>query len=222
MTISCVQAEVEKLFVQLELKNATSVCLTAVTPGSGTTSLAMALYERYLLAGYRTLYVDFNLDNPSFIQSIASLNLIAHKTSSSVFAGLIAPTRTAEQLRYRDPSALQQTLDNWQGDYQRVVIDCAAMGQAKHGGIHASLVASCTAATLVVVKAGHCSAASLENALQELTSSPFVSLILNQFTLQSLAEAILQSRLIGKMLGAAKKQKLSKLMENYSIFQQVI
>ncbi|NLS12913.1 CpsD/CapB family tyrosine-protein kinase [Vibrio sp. SM6] len=59
--------EVERIYYQLVRNNYRSIAITASQPKEGVTSLACLLAERSLLAGKRTLLVDFNLSQPSFI-----------------------------------------------------------------------------------------------------------------------------------------------------------
>ena len=65
MKIPACSMEIEHVFLQLEQQECRSLCITSTNSGEGVTSLAQALTERHLLAGYRTLLVDLNLQNPS-------------------------------------------------------------------------------------------------------------------------------------------------------------
>lgn len=67
MSIPACNMEIEQIFLQLEKHHCRSFCITSTNCGEGSSSIALALTERHLLAGYRTLFVDLNLKHPSLM-----------------------------------------------------------------------------------------------------------------------------------------------------------
>ncbi|UAB71917.1 chromosome partitioning protein ParA [Vibrio sp. SCSIO 43132] len=67
MSIPACNMEIEQVFLQLEKHHCRSLCITSTNCGEGSSSMALALTERHLLAGYRTLFVDLNLKHPSLM-----------------------------------------------------------------------------------------------------------------------------------------------------------
>ncbi|BBM64721.1 tyrosine-protein kinase family protein [Vibrio alfacsensis] len=235
MTMSSTLVEVEQLFIQLELKCSSSVCVTADKSGAGATSLAMALTERYLLSGYRTLYVDFNLFNPSFqtvevsrnetvtdYQPVHSLNLIEHKRVQKVFAGFMAPPSKSEQMPFRAPLSLQTHLATWLETYDRVVFDTSPLAQCNQSNIPTTVVANQCDATILVVAAQTSSNESVLTALNQLEANdcPFVGIALNQFRTRSLSEDIMSSPFFYRTLPRRIQTTFERFMSKYALFQQ--
>ncbi|WP_117233935.1 chromosome partitioning protein ParA [Vibrio maerlii] len=237
MTILSTHAEVEQLFIHLELKGCKSICMTSDKASSGTTSLAMALTERYLLAGYRTLYVDFNLFNPSFkpfplvsIDSFTSpaqsnaIELVEHIESHQVFSGISAPIRRPDQMPYRDPVSLSGSIIKWQDNYDRIVFDTTPLTQCNQANIPTPVIASCCDATTLVVAGGLSSSEDVQYSLEQLSSCgcPFVGVALNHFRQQSFLEAILTSNSLPRWLPNRIKNKLKSAMQQNSLFHHAI
>ncbi len=222
--IVCMQKQIEQLFVQLELKNSKAICLTANKEKSGTSMIAQGLCERYLLAGYRTLYVDANLFNPSVISCNLALDLVEHKTNNSVFAGIAVPACTSEQMRYRDPYALQSQLAAWLKHYDRVIFDTAFLESHQQSNIPATIIASSCDATLLIVKAGSSTSENIQSALSSLQACacPFIGIVLNQFTLKTFSQAVMDSSFLCPWLPKKLKSMLQKMMNKHALFQSVV
>lgn len=180
-SLSCFSPEIEQLFIQLELKQSRSICLTADMPQAGTTTIAMALCERYLLAGFRTLYVDMAHAVPCFQSCGLPIDLIQHKTEQKTFAGVTLAATPASQMRYRDPVALQTALAAWFKDYDKVIFDATFVANKEASHIPATMIASCCDATLLVAKASSSKAPRLQQALKLLKNSQcaFIGIALN-------------------------------------------
>lgn len=233
--MSSTHVEVEQLFIQLELKCSKSVCVTADKQGAGCTSLAMALTERYLLSGYRTLYVDFNLFNPNFQtlkvcanpskitdEATLSLDLIEHKHVHKVLAGFIAPQSKSKQMPFRDPLSLQEKLAHWLETYDRVVFDTSPLAQCNQSNIPTTVVANQCDATILVIATNTSSNESVLSALNQLETNdcPFVGIALNQFRTRSLSEDIMSSPFFRRTLPRRVQIALERFMSKYTLFQQ--
>jgi Mrp family chromosome partitioning ATPase len=101
--------EIEQVFLQLEKHECHSLCITSTNPGEGVSSLAQALTERHLLAGYRTLLVDLNLQNPSL--TALSLDNIPAQSIAGCCDGTIMVVLSGQTLQTELKEALT-SLDN--------------------------------------------------------------------------------------------------------------
>ncbi len=227
MSISATLAEVEQVFIQNELQQAKSVCVTADKPQSGTTAMTMALTERYLLAGFRTLLVDFNLFNPTFdsvtlpCDNQKAAQLIEHKRSQQLFLGLAAPLQRQEQLRYRDPASLSAQLNDWLNEYDRVVFDCTALSQCNQSNIPTVVVANAADTTLLILKAGDTTSEQMLGAISQIenANANVGGIILNQFQQPSWGESIARS--LSKLPPLSRKhcQNLTDRLQKMAIFR---
>jgi len=173
--IPATHSEIEQIYISAELAGSRTLCVTACQSGQGTTSLAMALAERYLLAGYRTLYVDLNLHNPSFSPLVlggnSMENWIEHTPSMRCFNGLPAPRVSDNLLSYKDPSNLKAKVAEWQGEYQRIVIDTSPILNINRGNIPAQVVASACDHTVLSVLSSVTGRHEVKQAADMLTDS---------------------------------------------------
>lgn len=187
MSIPALHSETEQLFIMAETSNSKTLCVTACHANAGVTSLAMAMAERYLLAGYKTLLIDLNLHRPAFepvidIGHSDNLTLIADKDSMRCFQGRCCHLDTQALLQMRKELFLSQQLEVWMKDYQRIVIDTSPLLQQNRGNIPANLVASACDKTILSVLAGTTTKQDLKKALDMLSLKPISMLgtVLNQ------------------------------------------
>jgi len=181
MTIPATHAEIEQLYLSAELQHCRSICLTSSHSDEGVTSIAIALTERYLLAGYRTILVDLNLFHPGFSTSEllgqdGGETWIEHTQSLRCFNGLTLPQEQSAQLMYKRPDFLQQAINEWQKQYDRVVIDTSPLLNLNRNNIPAPCVAHNCDGTILVVLAGKTTSGGLQTVMQLLAQSD-VSLI---------------------------------------------
>lgn len=218
MTIPATHAEIEELYLSAELKQCRSICLTACNSGEGTTTLAKALTERYLLAGYKTLLVDLNMYRPSFVpldfdipseshessaQLIQDRELIQDRdllqgqesdaSSPKVFLGVSVPSDPTTRLRFKDPIQLRKQTEQWLEEYDRVVFDTSPILNVNHNNIPAQVVANASDGTFLVVLSGVTMTNQVMEATQILTDAASVQLlgsVLNYRDQPSLANEI--------------------------------
>ena len=118
MKIPPCNMEIEQVFLKLEQQECRSICITSTNSGEGVTSLAQALTERHLLAGYRTLLVDLNLQHPSLTALSFATALQEEKETTPhylaltlqdnvVLSGLPIPTDKADMMELRQPKNLK-------------------------------------------------------------------------------------------------------------------
>ncbi|GLO63443.1 chromosome partitioning ATPase [Vibrio sp. MACH09] len=197
MSIPALHSETEQLFIMAETAHCKTLCVTACHAKAGVTSLAMAIAERYLLAGYKTLLLDLNLHRPSFSpvdqHSLSGdITLISEKNSNRCFQGLCCNLDTASLLEMRKGVFLNQQLEIWLKEYQRIVVDTSPLLQQNRGNIPANLVAAACDNTLLSVSAGRTTKPEIQKALKLLNLGDInlLGTVLNQRLQPTLSQEI--------------------------------
>lgn len=202
MSIPTLHSETEQLFIVAETTNCRTLCITACHAKAGVTSLAMAIAERYMLAGYKTLLLDLNLHSPSFIpveqkkvensSPQKSLTLISEKSSNRCFQGLCCDLDTASLLEMRKGFYLNKQLDIWLQDYERIVVDTSPLLRQNRGNIPSNLVAAACDKTLLSVLAGKTTKSEIQKALKllELESISMLGTVLNLYEQPTLSQEL--------------------------------
>ncbi|GAL25619.1 predicted protein SypD [Vibrio variabilis] len=206
MTIPATHAEIEELYLKAELQQCRTICMTACNSGEGTTALAKALTERYLLAGYKTLLVDLNLYRPGLAPLSFSdteegngleTQLLCEQNSADispkVFLGISVPNDPKTRLQFKDPRQLSEIINHWLEDYDRIVFDTSPLLNVNHNNIPAPVVANACDGTFLVVLSGITMTNQVEEATQQLnegTSTNLLGSVLNCRDQPSLANEI--------------------------------
>ena len=197
--IPATHCEIEQIYLAAEMSGGRSFCITACQSGDGVTSIVTALAERYLLAGHKTLIIDFNTFKPAFkdidmpVQSELNM-LIKHSITHQLFTGLTVPNHPAAQLAYKDPSQLNRAIEQWLADYDRIICDTSPLLQINKGNIPAQVVANACDHTALVVMAGKTSTSQVNKAMQ-LLQNPRIALlgsVLNLKNQASLAQEMVR------------------------------
>lgn len=174
MSIPSTHAEVEQLFINAELAKSRSICITSCHSGCGVTSLAMALTERYLLAGLDALIIDLNTNKPSFDSidfqggtefgddTLHKESWITHNSSLRCFHGVPAPTDPSVLLSYKNPNQLSLYIESWLTKYDRVIFDTSPILNINRGNVPAQVVASVCDHTVLMVLASITSKQQIE------------------------------------------------------------
>lgn len=179
MRIPSCYMEIEQVFLQLEQHDCHSLCITSTNPGEGVSSLAQALTERHLLAGYRTLLVDLNLQHPSlFSLSLPQTTLTTDdspthylstiENSSQVISGVPVPNNRSKILELRQPKKLQEQIEIWLNEFDKIIIDSTAISQLNANNIPAQSIAGCCDGTIMVVLSGQTLHTELKDSLKSL------------------------------------------------------
>lgn len=199
MSIPALHSETEQLFIMAEATNCRSLCVTGCHADAGVTSLAMAMAERYILAGYKTLLLDLNLHKPSFIpvegETLSgNVTLITEKESHRCFQGLCCNLDTASILEMRRGAFLDQQIEIWQESYERIVVDTSPLLQKNKGNIPANLVAAACDNTLLSVLAGRTTKTEVEKALKllDMESINLLGTVLNLKDQPTLSEEMVR------------------------------
>ncbi|UGA57717.1 CpsD/CapB family tyrosine-protein kinase [Vibrio sp. VB16] len=176
MTIPAMHAEIEQIFIEAELADCRSLCITSCQSGEGVTSLAIALTERYLLAGYRTLIIDLNIHKPSFsVLELPSLEpnefWLEHTSSAQCFTGVASPINPPAQLAYKRPGHLKKNIEEWSKQFDRIVIDTSPILNINKSNIPSQIVATACDRTILTVLAGVTNKHDVTQAMKLLNSS---------------------------------------------------
>lgn len=215
--------EIEQIYLAAESNHSRSICVTACHSGDGVTSLASALTERLLLAGYSTLLVDFNLfksgfepysliDTPidSEVQWLHPVN------SERLFTGIAKPQQTSAIVNYRNPQFLATKIQSWLQHFDRVVIDTSPLLQINRGNIPAQSVASACDHTLIVVLGGHTTETQLDKANELLlrSNANIIGVILNNMLQATLGQEIVREINRFKFIPKRLRDKWSRVILN--------
>jgi Mrp family chromosome partitioning ATPase len=193
MHIQETSVEIDRIHSLLSEKDIRSIAVTSSNSGEGVTSMAMALAQHSLLAGYSTLLIDLNIYRPS-IQSALKLNDIASEPSlfnqpelvclentSIVTTGISAPTKRATIMKLRQRGVLEQCIREWQKSFDRIIIDTSPLNRVNANNISPERVAAACDGCLVVVLAGSTTESMIVSAIEKLnsTSAHIIGCVLN-------------------------------------------
>ncbi|OBU18369.1 chromosome partitioning protein ParA [Photobacterium aquimaris] len=181
MKIPSYQMEIEDIFLFLEQQNHHSICITSSNPREGVTSIAQAITERHLLAGYRTLLVDLNFQNPSLIplaELINKSNTDQHLNSYLSYdahnkVGLLGTSlmnNKAHIIELRQPHNLKLKIAAWLLEFDKIIIDASPLSQSTLHNIPAHTVASCCDGTILIVLSGQTQQNEIKDAIEKLTA----------------------------------------------------
>ncbi len=227
MSINRLYPELEQTFLKLELAKTRSICITGDKPGCGVTRFASTLAEHYMLAGYRTLLIDLNLDNPAFEPALLPCDTgedwIANKSTMQLFSGCSVPTTQSEQIGFRDPRALSKKMEHWLCDYDRIIVDAGALN-SRQSELPSAVIANACEATLLTVTGGATTKEELSNALSYLddANANVCGIIINQYSQQTLSqqlESIINRR---RFLPSFIKQPLKNIIKSASILNHTV
>lgn len=215
----------EQIFIQLEINSSRCVCLSSLSQHSGVTDMAMALTERYMLAGFRTLLVDLNMDAPSF-EPVTFNNqngklLISHKENHRLFSGLATPSSRADKLMLQDPETFKQSLVYWLGEYDRVVIDA---GTIDNSHFSTSMLCSFSCNTVLMANGGTDTKEKMNQAINTLTAAKanLLAIVLNQHK-ESFIGTQWQNTLCGlRLIPNFIKQKIASRIASLSFYAESI
>ncbi|PMG83248.1 hypothetical protein BCU83_05175 [Vibrio breoganii] len=227
MSINRLHPELEQTFLKLELAKTRSICITGDKPGCGVTRFASTLAEHYMLAGYRTLLVDLNLDNPAFEPALLSCETegewISNKATMQLFTGCSVPTTQSEQIAFRDPRALNQKMNHWLSEYDRIIVDAGSLNNHQ-SELPSAVISNACEATLLAVTGGATSKEGLSNALSYLSdaNANVCGIIINQYSQQTLSQQLLNIINRRRLLPSFIKQALQKVIKSAPILSHTV
>ena len=171
--------ELEAIYAQTLGAGMRTLALTATAPGEGVSSLALALTERHLLAGRKTLFVDLNCDKsdhlpavpPAASGDIPQPCLLTDAGYSQAVLGVPAPGPGPNSRKWRDPGVLEQFLHAWLDEFDAVVVDAGALRRGQNTPLPAERILASCEATLLVVLAGSTTVAMAQQSCRRITDA---------------------------------------------------
>jgi Mrp family chromosome partitioning ATPase len=200
MNIPYQNIEIEQAYVQAFSDPFRAIAICSANSGEGTTSLALALAKRNLMAGYSTLLVDLNLYHPSLktlfesemgnqikqpceiTHSSSNKQLVVINTllpepqlvvvtdEASILTGIVAPTAQGHVLKLKQAGVLEQCIKQWREEFDTVIIDTSPLNRLNANNIPAERVASACDGTILTVLAGETDSDMLSTALEKLNN----------------------------------------------------
>jgi Mrp family chromosome partitioning ATPase len=226
MSIPALNSETEQLFMKAESNGARTLCISGCHANSGVTSLTMALAERYLLSGYKTLLIDMNLHRPSFAPLIENdgLNgdaLIVDKHSNRCFQGVCCDLDKTSLLEMRQGDFLTNQLKYYLENYDRIVIDTSPLLNQNRGNIPANLVAAACDCTLLCVEAGQTTKSQIVKALEllDFENVNVLGTVLNQKQQPSLVQELQREVNRLKWVPQRFRKRLHRKVSEYAFLQ---
>jgi len=183
MHIPAMNLEIERIYAKALAAGQRTLAVTAANPGEGTTSVALALAQRNLLAGHSTVVVDMNLHHPALQQvldlpalpnSTALLNnpqLVGTSGSEIAVTGITVPSRRESLTKLRKPGVLEQCIDELLGRFDTVIFDTSSVNRVNANNIPAERVAAACDGTVLVVLAGRTSETMISTAVHKLNDA---------------------------------------------------
>ena len=175
--------EIDRIHSLLSEQNIRSIAITSANSGEGVTSIAMALAQHSLLAGYSTLLIDLNMYRPN-IKTALKLDddslepslfnapeLVCLEGTSIVVTGITAPTQRATAMKLRQRGILEQYIQEWQKSFDRIIIDTSPINRVNANNIPAERVAAACDGGLIVVLAGSTTESMIISATNKLKNA---------------------------------------------------
>ncbi len=190
--LSALHSEVERIYNHLAMSDIKALAFCSANPNEGLSTVCGLLAQRSLLAGQRTLVVDFNSYHPSLTavlddiypitanegdslaQSLAchpQLVCIEQKTSlaQKTILGVTAPQSKLTLLKLRTPSVLQAMVDEWKSLFDVIIFDTTPINKANQNNLPGELIAQACDACILLVKSGYTTEEQINEAMQKLT-----------------------------------------------------
>ena len=165
--ISPYSQQIDRMYRHLaDSEGCRSVALVAGCGGDGVSTLALALAQRCLHEGRRTLLVDMNTVDPCSrtVMALGSANnkapvasLIGFEHSDAAITGISTVENERARINLRRDGTLRAYIEMWKQQFDVIVFDTNAMEHDEITDIRAERVARACDQTLLVVRANHTS-----------------------------------------------------------------
>jgi len=172
--------ELEHIYAATLARDIKSLAVVSTSPGEGVSSIIISLAKRNVLAGRKTLVVDFNIYNPALsaltkhnsndnlIDALPSPTSLPQISSSDELAINSVPVERKLVLGLREPGVLQDHIQDWLKDYDNVLIDTSPMSLTNGANLPPEYIASACDGTLLAVLAGKTTNTALGNTINQL------------------------------------------------------
>ncbi len=192
--LSALHSEIERIYSHLSMSDIKTLAFCSANPNEGLSTICGLLAQRSLLAGQRTLVVDFNSYHPSLTavfddvysieqnekgglaRSLAchpKLVCIEQETSliQKTVLGVTAPQSKLALLKLRTPSVLQAIINEWKSMFDVIIFDTTPINKANQNNLPGELIAQACDACILIVKAGHTTEEQVSQAMGKLTQN---------------------------------------------------
>jgi Mrp family chromosome partitioning ATPase len=179
--------EIERIYSQVLGEGKRAIAISSANSGEGTTSVALALAQRNLLAGHSTLLVDLNLHHPSLDGllkleespskpeqldiSLERPQLVTVQNQSIALIGITSPVRRDLVMQLRRPDVLEKCITEWQQSFDAVIFDTSPINRINANNIPPERVAAACDGSLLVVLAGSTTEAMVSTAVGKLSTA---------------------------------------------------
>lgn len=176
----------------------------------GSTTLAIALAQRHLLAKHSVLYVELNSISPN-MYALCDIThntqqtqnqvpmLISSNDSEEVITGILAPQDKNDILTLSNPILLKNYLDKVSNGFDAIIIDCAPLCASQDSDdieltIPADMVAAVSDGIILVLKGGATKIPILKKALSliQLHGKKPTAIAINQQTNPTLGQELIR------------------------------
>ncbi len=191
MNIPPLNMEVEQIYRQCMSSGKESLAVVSANSGEGVTSIAVALAQRSLLAGKKTLLVDMNLYRPSLSSIDLNLATIDTHTDSTALdkaipttpqlvstagndvalTGVPAPTKRDHIMKLRRPGMIEQCITEWHKEYETIIFDTSPISRVNANNIPPEHIAAACDGCIMVVLAGNTTQSMVASAVKALDTS---------------------------------------------------
>ncbi len=182
MNIPPLNMEIEQIYRHCMTSGKESLAVVSANAGEGVTSIAVALAQRSLLAGKKTLLVDMNLYRPSLSSidlDIPTLDkpvpttpqLVSTAEHDVALTGVPAPTKRDHIMQLRRPGMIEQCINEWHKDYETIIFDTSPISRVNANNIPPEHIAAACDGCVMVVLAGSTTQTMIASAVKALESS---------------------------------------------------
>lgn len=180
MLIPPMTVEIDRVYSQLMAEGQRTLAIVSANPGEGTTSIALSLTQRCLLAGHKTILVDLNLHHPALqaslmleqpkksLELLSSPDLVNTQNHDIAVPGITAPSNREHALKLRKPGVLEHCIEQLKHDYDVIIFDTSAINRVNASNIPAERVAAACDGALMVVLSGITSETMVATAIDKL------------------------------------------------------
>ncbi|MFC3093383.1 tyrosine-protein kinase family protein [Alteromonas sediminis] len=175
--------EIQRIYNFITSQQLRTLALTACNSQEGLSSLALALAQRHLLAGYNTLVVDLNLYRPSLqpllnVQNDGEVDhlfpapqLMMPEGKQIALTGVSPSAGRTPLMKLRSAGSLTEALKQWQTQFDLIIVDTSPLNRINANNIPAEQVAASCDGALLVVLSGQTSQAEVNEGIAKLNEA---------------------------------------------------
>lgn len=180
MIIPAQHIDLERIYNQTLGAGLRSIAITSSNPSEGSSSLAVTLYQRHLLAGKTTLFIDLNVSHSELLPLMETQpkefiettpQLLTDEKEQYALLGIPAPLTSNSQMKWRDPGVLNQHIDSWLKEFDAVIIDAGSIHRRGKSLLPAETIISASEACILVVLAGITTTPMVHNSCKRIKSA---------------------------------------------------